>query len=49
MVNIMDEQVINDLMVLIDVAKRYEEWEYLNDKQKKQWIRNFCIENMKNE
>lgn len=49
MVNIMDEHVINDLMVLINVARKYEEWEFLNDIQKKQWIRNTYVENMKNE
>lgn len=49
MVNIMDEHVIDDLMVLINVARKYEEWEYLNDIQKKQWIRNTYVENMKNE
>lgn len=45
----MDEHVIDDLMVLINVARKYEEWEYLNDIQKKQWIRNTYVENMKNE
>lgn len=44
MINVMDGQVISDIILIIDSARKYKEWEYLNDKQKSQWIHDFCIE-----
>ena len=45
MVNIFDDSEINNLMVMINVFRRSEEWDYLNDVQKKQWIKEFIIKN----
>ena len=40
----MDGQVISDVIFLINSARKYKEWDSLNDIQKAQWIKDFCIE-----
>ena len=45
MINILDDSEINNLMVMINIFRQSEEWDYLNDVQKKQWIKEFIIKN----
>lgn len=40
----MDGQVIADIILILNAVRENEEWDYMNDKQKAQWIQNFCIE-----
>lgn len=45
MVNILDDTELNNIMVMINVFRQSKEWDYLNDVQKKQWIKEFVIKN----
>lgn len=44
MINVMDGQVIADIILMLNAVRENKEWDYFNDKQKAQWIQNFCIE-----